>query len=68
MLTDSVRIDDLVLRVDVDLASLVLSRLDRQQQQVQLRVANLGDLQVKLMNSIISVYAVGEGFKVTILH
>lgn len=46
-LTYCVRIDDLVLRVYVDLAALELPRLDCQQQQVQLAVANLGSLQKK---------------------
>ena len=43
-LTDGVGVDDLVLGVDVDLAALVLPRLDGQQQQVELRVADLRDL------------------------
>ena len=45
-LTDGVRVDDLVLGVDVDLAALVLPRLDGQQEQVQLSVTNLGHLKL----------------------
>ena len=45
-LTDGIGVDDLVLRVDVDLAALVLSRLDGQQEQVQLSVTNLRHLKL----------------------
>ena len=45
-LTDGVGVDDLVLGVDVDLAALVLPRLDGQQEQVELRVADLRDLKL----------------------
>ena len=46
LLTNCVGVDGHVLGIDVDLAALELARLDGDQQQVQLGVAELGNLHV----------------------
>ena len=43
--TDCVWIDDLVLGIDVDFSPFVLPGLDGQEEQIELSVADIGDLE-----------------------